>query len=81
MMPQRLPSQIGVQRDKKSMALHKEVVLNLQDIARAEDKSFSRVNAEIIYAFFGLEVTDNVLKIARARRKAKTRKGRRPARR
>lgn len=57
-MAKALPRTIGVRRDKKSTAIHSEVVQMIQAIAELENKSFSYVNAEIIYAFFGLRVTD-----------------------
>lgn len=76
-MPHQLPKTKGVVRSRKTSSIHEEVVRNLQDIADAEDKTFSYVVTEIVYAFFGLKVSDDVVTIARARRKASTRKGRR----
>jgi len=73
-MPQRQPSTIGVQRIGKTSFIHEEVEKNLQDIADAEDKSFSYVVAEIVYKFFGLKVTGDAVKICRARRTKTNRK-------
>jgi len=70
-MPQKQPRTLGVQRVPKKSFLHEEVERNLEAIAEAEDKSFSYVVAEIVYAFFGLKVTANAVKVARSRRKKK----------
>lgn len=78
-MPRQQPHVIGVTREQKSTRMHNEVIRNLQDIADREDKSFAWVVSEIVYQYFGLKVTDDIVEIIRARRKAKARKGRRPA--
>ena len=79
---QRLPSQIGVHRIRKGSALHKLVVRTIQEIATEEDKSFSYVVAEIVYAFFGLKIGSNdVVKISWAGREKKAGKRNRVTRR
>lgn len=57
-MARRQPSTPGVWRIPKSTRIHAEVERTLRQIAAHEDKSFSRVLAEIVYAFFELEVSD-----------------------
>jgi len=58
------------------------VVKTLQEIATEEDKSFSYVVAEIVYAFFGLKIGSNdVIKISWAGREKKARKRNRVTRR
>ena len=62
----RQPSSRGVSRIRKSSYIHAEVARVMQDIADAEDKSFSYVVAEIVYAFFGLKVShENVKRLSR----------------
>lgn len=69
-MPRQMPRTMGIQRIQKSARIHREVERNLQMIADAEDKTFSWVVAEIVYAFFGLRIgADDVVKIGRSRRK------------
>lgn len=76
-MPKCLPKTIGVTRQPKTARMHSEVLKNLQDIADRENKSFSYVVSEIVYSFFGLKVSDDIVEVRRARREASTRKGRR----
>lgn len=78
-MPRQQPHVIGVVRSSAQAKMHEEVIRNLKDIAERENKTFSWIVAEIVYRYFGLEVTDDLIKVIRARRKAKARKGRRPA--
>lgn len=69
-MPRQMPRSRGIVRIQKSARIHAEVERNLQMIADAEDKTFSWVVAEIVYAFFGLRIgADDVVKIGRSRRK------------
>lgn len=79
-MPRHLPRVNGIVRDKKSSALHNEVVRNLQDIANREDKTFSWVVAEIVYKFFGLQIEDNIVKIRRTMKKSKAKRRKVPYR-
>lgn len=78
-MPRQQPHVIGVVRDKTTARMHSEVIRNLKDIAERENKTFAWIVSEIVYQYFGLKVTDDLIEIVRARRKAKARKGRRPA--
>lgn len=58
-MPKKiLPSFRGITRRKKTHRIHKEVERNLVAIAEAENKSYSYVISEIVYRFFGLNVSD-----------------------
>lgn len=76
-MPQQQPKTVGIRRTPSKGNIHPEVKAGIQAIADAEDKTYSYVLAEIVYKFFGLEVTKHAVKIARTRRKASTRKGNR----
>jgi hypothetical protein len=72
-MAQQLPKVIGIRRVRKGSALHREVVRNLDRIAKVEDKTFSYVVSEIVYAFFGLKVQDDIVKIRRVTRRPRPR--------
>jgi hypothetical protein len=59
------PKTRGVQRIIGRACMHEEVMKNLQEIAENEDKSFSWVVADIVYAFFGLKVDEHTVKVLR----------------
>lgn len=61
------PRNTGVRREPKTTRMHGEVLRNLEQIAVAEDKSFAWVVADIVYAFFGLEVNQETVKVLRRR--------------
>jgi len=68
-MPRHQPSSPGVRRRPGKAYIHREVQRNLQDIAAAEDKTFSWVVAEIVYSFFGLTIEAGRPRLKRRRRK------------
>jgi hypothetical protein len=68
-MPRQQPKNFGVRRVAKKACMHREVERNLQAIAQAEDKSFSWVVADIVYAFFGLTIDENTVKVMRRRKR------------
>jgi len=72
-MPQYQPKTVGIVRVQGKTRMHEEVMKNLQKIADSEDKTFAYVVSEIVYAFFGLKVTKDAVKITRTRRKKATR--------
>jgi len=65
------PRTPGVRRQQKSSSMHTEIVRNLREIAKKEDKSFSWVVADIVYAFFGLKIDKDTVKILRRRYRQK----------
>jgi len=65
--PTRQPITRGVIRGRRTTQMHEEVLRNLQQIANHENKSLSYVVAEIVYAFFGLKIDKETVKVLRRR--------------
>ena len=68
-----LPHVIGLNRLAAKTKLHEEVELNIRNIAEENETTRSYVLAEIVYAFFGLQITKtNKVRIRRKYRVGKT---------
>lgn len=69
--PTRQPVTRGVTRGRRTTQMHEEVLRNLQQIAAHDNKSFSYVVAEIVYAFFGLKIDKDTVKVLRRKYRQK----------
>jgi hypothetical protein len=60
-----LPKRAGVKRQSAQTVLHKLVKKELQAIARRDKKTLSYVLYDIVYLYFGLEVSNHEVKVIR----------------